>query len=156
MNETKMDDYSQLRQKYEDGTLSLTEWNQVIDDFLVEDAKRAGRVKPVQAIWETTYTFPVNEDVVTEDFIKKYAFAIGDSNPLYCDMECGRRSIHGSVIAPPPYFTAIVNAGCFPDKPEIPGWNAFYGGTENRGRAVFTKRRHMKTVSGLMRLEMNS
>jgi hypothetical protein len=132
MSENKTDDYGQLRQKYEDGTLSLAEWNQVIDDFLAEDAKRAGTVRPVPAIWETTYTFPVNEHVVTEDFIKKYAFAIGDSNPLYYDMEYGRRSIHGSVIAPPIFQAAIVNAGCFPDKPEIPGWNAFYGGTENR------------------------
>jgi hypothetical protein len=120
MNETKMDDYSQLRQKYEDGTLSLTEWNQVIDDFLVEDAKRAGRVKPVQAIWETTYTFPVNEHVVTEDFIKKYAFAIGDSNPLYCDMECGRRSIHGSVIAPPHISQPLSMPAVFPTNRRSP------------------------------------
>jgi acyl dehydratase len=132
MNETKMDDYSQLRQKYEDGTLSLAEWNQVIDDFLAEDAKRAGAVKPIPLTWETTYTFPVNEHLVTEDFIKKYAFAIGDSNPLYYDAEYGKRSIHGSVVAPPIFQAAVVNAGCFPDKPEIPGWNAFYGGTENR------------------------
>jgi hypothetical protein len=68
---------------------------------------------------------------VTEDFIKKYVFAIGDSNPLYYDMEYGRRSIHGSIVAPPIFQAAVANAGCFPDKPEIPGWNAFYGGTEN-------------------------
>jgi hypothetical protein len=131
MSGNKTGDYGQLRQKYEDGTLSLAEWNQVIDDFLAEDAKRAGTVKPVPATWETTYTFPVNEHLVTEDFIKKYAFAIGDSNPLYYDMEYGRRSIHGSIVTPPIFQAAVVNAGCFPDKPEIPGWNAFYGGTEN-------------------------
>jgi hypothetical protein len=127
-NENELRD---LRERYEDGTLSMDTWNRVIDDFLAEDAKRAGTVKPVPAIWETTYTFPVNEHVVTEDFIKKYVFAIGDSNPLYYDMEYGRRSIHGSIVAPPIFQAAVANAGCFPDKPEIPGWNAFYGGTEN-------------------------
>ena len=121
-----------LRQRWEDGTLSVAEWNKVIDDFLAEDARKGRNVSSGSALWETTYTFPVNEHLVTEDFIKRYAFAIGDSNPLYHDVEYGKRSLHGSIIAPPIFQGAIVNAGSFPDKPEIPGWNAFYGGTENR------------------------
>ena len=81
--------------------------------------------------WETTYTFPVNEHLITEDSIKRYVFAIGDFNPLYRDTEYAKRSLHGGIIAPPIFQAAAGNSPVFPDKPQIPGLNSFYGGTEN-------------------------
>lgn len=121
-----------LRQRWEDGTMSEAEFNGVINDYLAEDtAKRAGSVASVPLTWDTTYTFPVNEHLITEDFIKRYVFAIGDFNPLYRDVEYGKRSLYGSIIAPPIFQAAAANSPTFPDKPQIPGLNSFYGGTEN-------------------------
>ena len=38
--------------------------------------------------------------------------------------------MHGSTIAPPLFQAAAVNSVVFGDKPQIPGLNSFYGGTE--------------------------
>jgi hypothetical protein len=90
-----------LRKEYENGTLSVSEWNKVIDDFLEEDKeKRAGQVGPVPAFWENTYTFPVVEHFITADYIKRYAYAIGGPNPFYYDEAYANRSMHGGIIAP--------------------------------------------------------
>jgi acyl dehydratase len=132
MSETKTEDFEKLRQRWEDGSMSGAEFNGVLDDYLAEDAaNKAGSVAPVPLTWETTYSFPVNEHLVTEDHIKRYAFATGDFNPLYRDSEYAKRSLHGGVIAPPIFQAAAANSPTFPDKPQIPGLNSFYGGTEN-------------------------
>jgi acyl dehydratase len=120
-----------LRERYDDGILSETEWTGVINAYLEEDRRKNGTISIPPTEWETTYTFPVNEHFITEDFIRRYARAIGDSNPLYHHQDYGRRTQYGSIIGPPIFAAGIANAGAFPDKPEIPGWNAFYGGTEN-------------------------
>ena len=36
--------------------------------------------------------------------IRKFADAVGDSNPLYWDHEYAKKSRHGSIIAPPGFF----------------------------------------------------
>jgi len=132
MSKTKTEDFAQLRQRWEDGTMSETEFNGVLDDYLAEDAAtRAGSVSSVPLTWETTYTFPVNEHFITEDYIKRYVFAIGDFNPLYRDAEYAKQSLWGGIIAPPIFQASAGNAPVFPDKPQIPGLNSFYGGTEN-------------------------
>lgn len=132
MSKTKTEDFAQLRQRWEDGTMSEAEFNGVLDDYLAEDvATRAGSVSPVPLTWETTYTFPVNEHFITEDYIKRYVFAIGDFNPLYRDAEYAKQSLWGGIIAPPIFQASAGNAPVFPDKPQIPGLNSFYGGTEN-------------------------
>jgi acyl dehydratase len=132
MSKTKTEDFAQLRQRWEEGTMSEAEFNGVLDDYLAEDvATRAGSVSPVPLTWETTYTFPVNEHFITEDYIKRYVFAIGDFNPLYRDAEYAKQSLWGGIIAPPIFQASAGNAPVFPDKPQIPGLNSFYGGTEN-------------------------
>jgi acyl dehydratase len=132
MSKTKTEDFAQLRQRWEDGTMSEAEFNGVLDDYLAEDAAtRAGSVSPVPLTWDTTYTFPVNEHFITEDYIKRYVFAIGDFNPLYRDAEYAKRSLHGGIIAPPIFQASAGNSPVFPDKPQMPGLNSFYGGTEN-------------------------
>ena len=48
MRETKTEDFEQLRQRWEDGTMSEAEFNGVLDEYLAEDAAtRAGSVSPV-------------------------------------------------------------------------------------------------------------
>ena len=39
--------------------------------------------------------------ILTEDLIRRYAYAIGEDNPLYTDPAYGERSWLGSQIAPP-------------------------------------------------------
>ena len=39
--------------------------------------------------------------IVTDDSIERYAFAIGDTNPLWTDRKYAQRSPHGSLLAPP-------------------------------------------------------
>ena len=47
-----------MGKEYDDGTLSVSEWNKVIDDFLEEDKeKRAGQVGLVPAFWEKHIPF---------------------------------------------------------------------------------------------------
>jgi acyl dehydratase len=41
---------------------------------------------------------------VEKGAIRRYAEAVGDPNPLYCDEEYARKSKYGSIIAPPGFF----------------------------------------------------
>ena len=39
--------------------------------------------------------------------IIKFARAIGDTNPIYCDEEAARRSRYGGLVAPPTFFRSL-------------------------------------------------
>lgn len=41
---------------------------------------------------------------VEKGAIRRYAEAVGDPNPLYCDDEYAKKSRYGSIIAPPGFF----------------------------------------------------
>jgi len=154
MSKTKTEDFAQLRQRWEDGTMSETEFNGVLDDYLAEDAAtRAGSVSSVPLTWETTYTFPVNEHFITEDYIKRYVFAIGDFNPLYRDAEYAKQSLWGGIIAPPIFQASAGNSPVFPDKPQIPGLNSFYGGTENMMYKVMRPGDRIHVISKYLGIE---
>jgi acyl dehydratase len=62
---------------------------------------------------------------VTEDAIRHYAFGLGDDNPLWCNLEYGRNSPYGSVVAPPSFLYAIWSPGIGPG---FPGLQAFHAG----------------------------
>ena len=51
-----MSETRDMRKEYDDGTLSVSEWNKVIDEFLDEE-KRAGQVGPVPSSWENIYIY---------------------------------------------------------------------------------------------------
>lgn len=148
-----MSETRDIRKEYDEGTLSVSEWNKVIDDFLEEDSKKAGQVGPVPAFWETTYTFPVVEHFITEDYVKRYAYAIGDPNPLYYDAEYAKRSMHGGIIAPPLFQAAAVNSVVFGDKPQVPGFNSFYGGTEYVISRIIRPGDRLRVVSKYLGIE---
>ena len=154
MSKIKTEDFEQLRQRWEDGTMSEAEFNGVLDDYLAEDAAtRAGSVSPVPLTWETTYTFPVNEHFITEDYIRRYVFAIGDFNPLYRDAEYAKQSLWGGIIAPPIFQASAGNSPVFPDKPQIPGLNSFYGGTENMMYKVMRPGDRIHVISKYLGIE---
>jgi len=122
---------SENRRRWEDGTMSEAEWTNVIEEYLAKDKENNGKVSPVPFEWDTTYSFPINESYVTEDFIRRFANAIGNPDPLFHDPGYGKKTMWGSMIAPPAFAASIANPGYFPEKAEIPGWVAFYGGTEH-------------------------
>lgn len=43
------------------------------------------------------------ENVVERGAVRKFAEAIGDSNPVYVDGEAAKKSVHGRPIAPPTF-----------------------------------------------------
>ena len=45
---------------------------------------------------------------VTLRDIQRYAAAVGDGNPLYFDEDYARRSVHGGIIAPPNFLSAVI------------------------------------------------
>ena len=154
MKEMKADHYAQLRQRYDDGSMSQAEWNGILDEYVAEDtAHRAGKVTSVPTTWETEYTFPVNEHLITRDYIRRYAFGLGDPNPLYRDSEYGTQSIYGTIIAPPIFQHAPAGSPIFPDKPEIPGLSSFYGGTENVMYTVYRPGDRIQVINKYLGIE---
>ena len=73
---------------------------------------------------------PPNVMEVEKGAIRRYADAVGNDNPLYCDEEYAKKSRYGGIIAPPGFFgwpksaisesqgligvmTALINAGFY-------------------------------------------
>ncbi len=131
----KQTDLQSMRQRWEDGTMGLDEWNRAIEEHLAKDREMAGTVSEPPAEWATSFSFPINERVVTQDFIRRFANALGDPNPLYHDAAYAKNTMWGAMIGPPTFDHAIACPGYFPSKPEIPGVVSLYGGTEH---AYFT------------------
>jgi hypothetical protein len=122
----------EMRSRWENGTMSLDEWTQIIEEHLARDRMKANKKSAVPYEWDTAYTFPVNELSVSEEFIRRFAQAIGNADPLFHDSAYGRSTVWGSMIAPPTFETILAWAGSFPEKANVPGWNAFHGGTDHR------------------------
>lgn len=83
-----------------------------------------------------TLTAQYNEEA-TRDTIRHYALGIADLNPLWRDEEYGRRSRHGTVIAPPtfPYSVILPSMAVWQDalvrfsQERGVAWTMTYGGT---------------------------
>jgi len=65
---------------------------------------------------------------VTPDTIRNFCNGIGDMNPLYRDLEHGRRSQYGSVLAPPMFPMAYGWIGR--TRWGLPGVHGFFGGND--------------------------
>ena len=51
--------------------------------------------------------YDVGTHEVTEEQVIGFANAIGETNPMYLDKEFAAKSPHGTLIAPPAYYTSI-------------------------------------------------
>ena len=51
--------------------------------------------------------------VVGQEKIKEYAFAVGDTNPLYTDQEFAKKSKYGAMIAPPMFVVVFARDAMF-------------------------------------------
>lgn len=65
---------------------------------------------------------------VTRDAVRHWARATGDRNPLYQDEDYARRSVHGTIVAPPCMLYAFdrLSIGY---RGGLPGVHAMFGGT---------------------------
>lgn len=68
---------------------------------------------------EVGQKFKPHEFTMTKETIFKYAEAVSDQNPLYCDEEGGKSSFYGSIIAPPT-SAAIYILSAFQSEGKIP------------------------------------
>jgi hypothetical protein len=50
----------------------------------------------------------------SRDSIRHYVMGLGDDNPLYTDPEYGRRSVWGTMLAPPTFVFTISDTGIVP------------------------------------------
>lgn len=62
------------------------------------------------------------------DAIRHFAMGIGDSNPLWTDLEHGRRSQYGEIIAPPSFLYSVY--WCSGRTGGLPGVHGFHAGNE--------------------------
>lgn len=65
----------------------------------------------------------------SRDAIRHYAHGLGDDNPLFCDVDYGRMTRYGSIIAPPTFLYTISDAAI---SPGLPGIQPIYGGARWR------------------------
>jgi acyl dehydratase len=54
-------------------------------------------------------TYPATTYAVGREKVREYAAAVGETNPLYLDVDAARRAGHADVVAPPMF--AVVYAG---------------------------------------------
>ena len=80
--------------------LTVAEWEQLIDEEMAYQEKIKGRTYPI-GLNAKDMRGGIRTPYVTADFIRQFAYCIGDTNPLWSDPSYARKTRWGSVIAPP-------------------------------------------------------
>src|SRR3546814_11183902 len=62
---------------------------------------------------------PPNNDEVTWDGTRHFAFGYGDDNPLWCDRNYGEKTRWGGLIAPPNFLYTMGESDAPPITPEV-------------------------------------
>lgn len=109
--------------------ISVTEWNRMVDDALEHHEKIRGRRTAVE--WRapvTAYWTGITNRYVTADMIRRFAFSIGDPNPLWSDPNYARNTRWGSIIAPPVFEMSFGQPHGIRETIHMPGFNNFDGG----------------------------
>lgn len=116
--------------------MSTDEWNQTVDDALAYHEKIKGRRTPVEwRVPATAYWTGITNRYVTTDIIRRFAYAIGDPNPLWSDPNYAINTRWGSIIAPPTFEINFGQPHGIKETIHLPGFNNFDGGT---AREYFT------------------
>lgn len=116
--------------------MSTAEWNRMVDDALDYHLKIKGRRTPVE--WRaqnTAYWTGITNRYVTADIIRRFAYSIGDPNPLWSNPNYARNTRWGSIIAPPTFEINFGQPHGIRETIHMPGFNNFDGGT---AREYFT------------------
>ncbi len=69
-----------------------------------------------EAVRQAIGTSKTRRFVVTARDIKRFAQAIGETNPIHCDEEFARRSRHGGIVAPPLFCQALTYEDAAPEQ----------------------------------------
>lgn len=110
--------------------MTKAEWNKAIDKLLEKDMELAGTVGVKRQTYESLASGVDPDNMVTARMIGQYTRGtMGDPDPLYTDHEYGRYTRYGSMIAPPTFSSRIAPPTYYINKPSLPGWRAYYGGT---------------------------
>lgn len=108
--------------------ITLKEWNERIDAFIEEENRSQGRVVPVHRIYcrddSDRSGGGLYNETVTIDTIGRFARALGDSNPLYCDPRHP-----GAVLAPPLLECCICSTFIGGKMPRLRGISVYDAGT---------------------------
>ena len=97
-------------------------YGQITDEAVAALASRIGIERTREpADWE------LDDSRFTAGRLRRVAFAAGDYNPLYIDMDYARRSPYGTLIAPPWVLTGIEVTNAARDG--MPGLHAWFRGT---------------------------
>jgi acyl dehydratase len=89
------------------------EFNKGVDQWVLERNKLQGDIILPQLgyVPPPSGLYGLNNELITTDFIRHYADAIGDKNPLWRSEEYARRTRWGGIIAPPTILDCIGTAG---------------------------------------------
>jgi acyl dehydratase len=112
--------------------MNLDAWEAAIDGYVAEVNRNTGETKPTPLKPTGTYTFPIAYRFITEDVIRLFASAIGDSNPLWHSCEYAQTTTWRGMIGPPVFESCVGELPAMPNPPHVPGWNAYNGGNLRR------------------------
>jgi acyl dehydratase len=118
-------------------TMTAVEWNRLLDEHIENANKRAGEIRIPQVGMSPpdsrySYQFGINNVLASEDLIRHYADAIGDTNPLWRDPSYYRNTRYGGIIAPPTFEVCIAPTYPIVNKPVLPNIQTMAAGAKHR------------------------
>jgi acyl dehydratase len=120
--------------------MSMEEWHKKVDEWVHRQNERIGKVyQPAIGLYPPKQKGlivsenGINNRLASEDLIRHYADAVGDTNPLWRSQEYASTTRHGTIIAPPHFIDCIAPpsgmAMGFPNF-GVPGMNPLNSGSK--------------------------
>jgi len=109
---------------YPKGLQDPVKFNETLDKWIKEINAKKGEI--IRWDVEQDHTWRQSNRVATEDLIRHFCDAYGETNPLYRHVDYARKSRYGCIIAPPTFLTCIAPSaiGAEPDHVPCVGFNA--------------------------------
>jgi len=134
------------KKMYSEDLKDPVKFNKLQEDWIKECNDRIGEITP----WDLNmdHTWRHSNKVATEDLIRHFCDAYGETNPLFRSVDYARKTRFGGIIAPPTFLTCITPSavGMEPDDLPATGFNAgaeweifqdVYAGDEFHGYDTF-------------------
>ena len=94
--------------------------DKAIEVYIAEANVDAGQVKPVPDRRTEHREYVLGFREVTEDLVKLFAVANGDTNPLWRDKAYAEKSPWGGIVAPPLYIYTAASIVAAPVSARLP------------------------------------
>lgn len=115
--------------------MSDTEWHRAVDEFAAERNKKKGEILisqigmyPPNMLYSRD--FGQQNRLASEDLIRHYADALGDTNPLWRSHDYAVKTRYGGIIAPATFEVCIAPTYTMTKQPNLTGWAALVGGAK--------------------------